>query len=199
MGDLGDSRRARCRRPPFFCAVGPGLAAELQRIGRRGRPGVAPLRRLLCDRGLVGAPHPSVLESKLLRLFRANRLPTPAVELVTGLDGEYRLDTAYVDLLLAIEVDGYAWHFTPEHHRRDLARRNRLQAEGWRILVYTWRDVVGDGARVAAEIAALYAALTVAAVASRPATAAAAGWSPPRRTRGPARGNPGEAPAPPSW
>ena len=171
-----------------------GLVAELSRIGRRGRPGVAPLRQVLTDRGLVGAPHPSVLESQTLRLFRVWQLPVP-VEQAAGADGEYRLDFAYADVRMAVEVDGYVWHFSPEQQRRDHARRNRLQAEGWRILVYTWRDVVNEPARVASEIASLYAALT----ASRPGGRGVAGSSPPGRTREPARGSPAAGQAPPSW
>jgi very-short-patch-repair endonuclease len=201
LADLGATVSMATLTDAVDCALAgrlatvPGLVAELDRLGRQGRRGLGPLRRVLAARGLVGAPYPSMLESRTLRLFRAKRLPTPAIEVVTGPDGEYRLDTAYVHLQLAIEVDGYAWHFSPEHQRRDHNRRNRLQAQGWRILVYTWRDVVRDGARVAAEIAEVYAALNLA---SRPASAAAGGWSPPLRTRGPVRGTREGGPVPPS-
>jgi hypothetical protein len=125
-------------------------------LGRRGRPGAGLLRRLLRERGFIGVPSPSVLESKTQRLFSRYHLPVPESELTTGDDGEYRLDFAYVDIRLAIEVDGYVWHFSPQHKRRDEARRNALVLQGWQILVYTWRDVTEDPARVAAEIAAMY-------------------------------------------
>jgi very-short-patch-repair endonuclease len=130
----------------------PALMAELKRRGGRGRHGIGVLRRVLRDRGFLGVPNPSVLESRMMRLLRRHRLPTPDVELSTGPDGEYRLDFAYPDRRLAIEVDGYVWHFSPDHLQRDHARRNRLQAEGWRVLVYTWRDVTQSPARVAAEV-----------------------------------------------
>jgi very-short-patch-repair endonuclease len=139
-----------------------GLVAEVGRVGRRGRAGSGPLRQVLTDRGFVGAPHPSVLESKSQRMFRRQRLPVPVFELVTGPEGEYRLDTGYPAIGLAIEFDGYVWHFSPEHLQRDHARRNRLQADGWRILVYTWRDVVREPARVGREIATLHANLSAA-------------------------------------
>jgi hypothetical protein len=136
----------------------PGLLAELNRVGRRGRRGAGALRRLLKCRGFIGVPAPSVLESKTRRLFDRYRLPVPHCELKTGEDGEYRLDFAYAALKLAIEVDGYVWHFSPEHTRRDNARRNALTLQGWTVLVYTWREVTTEPARVAAEIAAAHKA-----------------------------------------
>jgi very-short-patch-repair endonuclease len=144
------------------------LRKELDRVGRQGRRGPGPLRRLLEERGYIGVAHPSVLESKTLRLFRRYHLPVPDVEFTTGAHGEYRLDFAFPALKLAVEVDGYVHHFAPDHARRDHARRNQLLRQGWLILVYTWLDVVREPARVAAEIAETYQALMVTR-ASRPA------------------------------
>jgi hypothetical protein len=134
----------------------PALLAELKRLGKRGRPGVGALRELLKRRGFIGVPHPSVLESKTQRLFLAHKLPLPDCELDAGKEGEYRLDFAYPALKLAIEVDGYVWHFSPEHKRRDDNRRNALTLQGWRILVYSWREITQEPARVAREIAEAY-------------------------------------------
>jgi very-short-patch-repair endonuclease len=91
--------------------------------------------------------------------------------LTTGPEGEYRLDFAFPPLKLAIEVDGYVHHFSADHARRDNARRNQLQRQGWLVLVYTWRDVVREPARVSAEIAETYQTLTTLTMgrASRPA------------------------------
>ena len=119
----------------------PSVLAELRRLSRPGRPGPARVRDVIAERGMTGAPHPSVLESRMLRIFLRHRLPVPAVEIVAGPDGEYRLDFAYPPVKLAIEVDGYVWHFTPEHQHRDHQRRNDLQAAGWHTLVFTWLDV----------------------------------------------------------
>jgi very-short-patch-repair endonuclease len=138
-----------------------GLRKELDRVGRQGRRGPGPLRRVLEDRGYIGVAHPSVLESKTLRLFRRCHLPVPDVEFTTGAQGEYRLDFAFPAFKLAVEVDGYVHHFSPDHVRRDHARRNQLQRQGWLILIYTWLDVVREPARVAAEIAETYQALSV--------------------------------------
>jgi hypothetical protein len=103
-----------------------------------------------------------VLESRALRLIERAGLPAPVAELRAGQDGQYRLDFAYADIWFAIEVDGYAWHFTPERVRRDHARRRDLQRQGWTLQVYTWQEVVGQPAHVMAEIAAAYNRLTTA-------------------------------------
>jgi hypothetical protein len=129
-----------------------GIIAELARLSRQGRPGVKPLREVIAERGFVGAPHPSVLESRMLRLLDEYHLPAPRREIIVGPNGEYRLDFAYPEIKLAIEVDGYVWHFTPEQQRRDHRRRNRLINDGWRILVFTWMDVTQRPQEVAAAI-----------------------------------------------
>jgi very-short-patch-repair endonuclease len=130
----------------------PAMVAELGRLSSRGRPGVAALRRALQRTGLTGAPHPSVLESRTRRLLTRFRLPPATIELTAGATGEYRLDFAYPAIRLAVEVDGYVWHFSPQHQRRDHDRRNRLLRAGWHVLVYTWIDVTERPADVGAQI-----------------------------------------------
>ncbi len=128
------------------------VAAELSRVSRKGRRGTASLRGMISERDLLAAPYPSVLESRMFRLFHHYRLPAPEVEMTAGPNGEYRLDFAYPPIKLAIEVDGYVWHCTPEQQRRDNRRRNRLFVAGWHVLVFTWEDVTEHPADVAAEI-----------------------------------------------
>jgi very-short-patch-repair endonuclease len=50
-----------------------------------------------------------------------------------------------------IEVDGFAYHWSPEAKAYDEARRNRLRLGGSFLLVYSWRDICFDGRRVAQE------------------------------------------------
>ncbi len=73
------------------------------------------------------------------------------VEVEAGPDGCYRIDFQLSPILF-VEVDGYAYHHSPEQKAGDERRRNRLRLEGRMLLVYSWRDVVGDGARVVNEI-----------------------------------------------
>jgi very-short-patch-repair endonuclease len=129
-----------------------GLLAEVARLARRGRPGVGVLRAALDRRGLAGAPHPSVLESRLLRLLDRGGIRPAAVEVrVDGADGRYRLDVA-LSSKVALEVDGYRYHAGPEAMGADLQRHNDLRLQGWVVLRFTWVDVVRDGDRVLAQV-----------------------------------------------
>ena len=143
-------------------AVDRALAAGVVRLhdilaeaAARPRHGGGRLRRSLEARRLIGAPTPSVLESRMTRLLVRAGLPLPRAEVVVGPSGEYRLDYAYQERWLAVEVHGYAWHHTPEQLARDLARHRRLTLEGWTVVTFTWADVVYGPDRVAAELAAL--------------------------------------------
>lgn len=125
------------------------LVAELEKPGRRGS---GQLRRCLLDRGFVGAPAPSVLESAMCRLLRRYGLEVPRAEVVAGPDGRYRIDFAYVRRKVAMEVYGYERHHSPEDMAYDLERQRQLTLDGWTVLVFTWRDVVMTPDRVAAQI-----------------------------------------------
>ena len=57
---------------------------------------------------------------------------------------------------MAVEVDGYVWHFSPAQAQSDNKRRNRLRLAGWTVLVYSWLDVSKDQTRVITEIVGAY-------------------------------------------
>lgn len=92
----------------------------------------------------------------MARLLAAQGVPAPKAELVWGPQRRYRLDYAYPAIKLAVEVDGHAFHFTPEQQRWDHRRSNALTAAGWTVLPYNWWDVTYEARRVAAEIAGAY-------------------------------------------
>ena len=58
----------------------------------------------------------------------------------------------YAELRLAIEVDGFEHHSSPDAFQRDRTRQNRLVALGWTVLRFTWEDVVKRPAMVAQTI-----------------------------------------------
>jgi hypothetical protein len=127
-----------------------GLRAELDRMSQRGRRGVGQLRWSLYRRGLREGPHPSVLEARFHRLLRSGGIAPVRVEVVAGTEGRYRID-ALLDVGVAAEVDGHAYHSTPEQKAYDERRRNEIRMGGVFLLVYDWRAITHDGRRVLAE------------------------------------------------
>jgi very-short-patch-repair endonuclease len=127
-----------------------GLTAEAMRLKGPGRRGPARLMKCLAGRGFVGAPAPSALESRALRLLSGPGIKIERCETeVRGLG--YRLDIQLQGPVF-VEVDGYAYHWSPEQKRYDDARRNRLRLAGFSVLVYDWRTVVNEPGRLLAEV-----------------------------------------------
>jgi very-short-patch-repair endonuclease len=127
-----------------------GIEAELRRLGRRGRGGVGALRATLRRRGFVGAPHPSVLESRTLRLLRQHLIEPLGCEVRMGPGGRYRVDVLLAPRVV-MEVDGFAYHADPEQVAEDKRRRTRLRLNGIILIDYTWRDILYDSRRVVRE------------------------------------------------
>jgi hypothetical protein len=93
--------RAVCRRLVTVTA----LQSELARRSKQGRHGVGVLRQRLATRGFIGAPNPSVLESRALKFLARYRIPVERSEVVVGPDGEYRVAFCLVHPVM-LEVDG---------------------------------------------------------------------------------------------
>lgn len=109
----------------------------------KGRPGARALRRLLDARDSRDEGLESRLETALLALLRARRvpLPEPQHEVRDGDSLVARLDFAYPAWHLGIETDGFRWHSGLERWQRDLRRENRLKLLGWTLLRFSWVDV----------------------------------------------------------
>src|ERR1700722_5421395 len=125
-----------------------GLQAEIARRSKRGRRGGGVLRQHLSARGCIGAPHPSVLESRTRAFLARYRIPVERAEVIAGPDGEYRIDFCLVHPVM-LEVDGYVWHFSPEHQARDHERRNQLKLLGIDLYVADWRELFRREAHLA--------------------------------------------------
>lgn len=61
-----------------------------------------------------------------------------------------RVDLCFEALGLVVEVDGARWHQDPVG---DQVRDNALAVLGWRVLRYTWAEVLHESERVLAEAA----------------------------------------------
>lgn len=112
---------------------------ERARVARPGRRGSGVLREVLDRRALLEVPPDGVLEPRFARLCKAAGLPAPVFQHPVG---RFRIDFAYPELLIAIEVDGYGPHASRAAFQRDRSRQNDLVALGWTVLRFTWADIV---------------------------------------------------------
>jgi hypothetical protein len=128
-----------------------GVEAELARASRKGKRGLESLRSAVKWRRSIGAAQPSVLEARTLRLLERAGIKPVGWEVKASSEHSYRVDIM-LRTGLALEVDGYAYHHSPEQMAEDTRRRNRLYLSGTQVLVYTWRDVAHDGARLVFEV-----------------------------------------------
>jgi hypothetical protein len=78
----------------------------------------------------------SVAEAAFLRALTTAGLPAPAVQYPVCLrtQGPVRLDFAWPERMVAVEIDGFRWHADPESHAHDSTRANALAAGGWTVL-----------------------------------------------------------------
>lgn len=125
-------------------------------VGLPPAPGRRPriVRALLAQRIAGYDETESVLELRVLRAIVGASLPEPTRQHVVRIGARaYRLDLAYPELRLAIEVDGFEWYRTRGAFDHDRRRSNDLLALGWRIVHIT--SAMTDTEIVAAVAAAL--------------------------------------------
>ncbi len=105
---------------------------------KRGRRGCGVLARVL-ESPAVALQVESRYEREILDLAVAMGLPLPATQhVVTGRWGQtYRLDLAWPDHRIAVEVDGHGFHATRAERAVDSARQNELQLMGWKVVRFT--------------------------------------------------------------
>src|SRR5204863_9730642 len=117
-------------------AVLADLQHMLKLLGRRGRKGIGVMREILSSRGPDYKPPESGLEALALRLLADASLPKPVRQLDVGdaIDWIARVDLAYPEHRVIIEIDGRPWHIAKLDAERDALRRAQLAAAGWRVL-----------------------------------------------------------------
>jgi very-short-patch-repair endonuclease len=131
------------------------VAAFRSTVARPGRRGSGVLGEILDYRALGTRRPDSRLEPCMARLIRDHGVPTPVFQHeVRTPTGRFvaRVDFAYPDLLLAVEVDGFEKRATPASLQHDLDRQNALVELGWTVLRYTWLDVVRQPEKVASSL-----------------------------------------------
>lgn len=115
-------------------------AAMARTRGRRG-PGQRALTAAIAE--CAAAEHDptrSLLEDAFLQLVRGNGLPSPSTNaLVEGL----QVDAVWRPQRVTVELDGWQDHGTRGAFERDRKRDATLTAAGWRVVRFTYRQVVG--------------------------------------------------------
>lgn len=124
---------------------------------KKGRNGVGALRLLLEQRYGEDVAE-SVLERVFRRRFESLRIPPPVPQVEVFDENGFiaRVDYAYPELLIAIELDSRRYHFTGDGFEADPRKRNRLTLAGWLVLEYTWKRVIDQPEGVYGEIVAGY-------------------------------------------
>ncbi len=125
-------------------ATPASLQAALADLASRGRKGVAVIRRLLAERSVGYIPPASELEARFRDLVRDAGLFEPVRQLNVGDDEAWigRVDVAYPSARLLIELDSRLHHSSKLDREADEARDRQLVGGGWRVVRFTWDDLV---------------------------------------------------------
>jgi very-short-patch-repair endonuclease len=119
----------------------PALRAYLDRFGRRGRPGVTTMRRLL-DQLDPKHPSRSTLEVKTRRLLVAHGVTTIVREFPLEWNGRrYFFDFAFPDASTILETNGRRWHDDAADYEHDHKKWSLPGRHGYRLVLATWAKV----------------------------------------------------------
>lgn len=132
------------------------LEYVLDEVARPGRRGCGVLKRVLDNRALGDKRADGLLEPRMARLLRRAGLPLPVFQHnVYDAVGRWlgRVDFAYPERMIALEVDGWEKRATPRAMEHDLTRQNLITAAGWIVLRFTWNHVVRRPGYVASTVA----------------------------------------------
>lgn len=120
----------------------PDLYQVLVRHARRGRDGAGKLRAVLDER-FGNDPIPDSKWNRMVeQLLEDHGLPTASLEYNVHHKGAWlaRVDLAFPEHLLAIELDSVRYHLNRTSFEADPRRKNRLMVAGWQVLTFTWAD-----------------------------------------------------------
>jgi hypothetical protein len=149
------------RRPLALDLANRGLVTATQLDESLAeRPNIAGRRGLREAIDLIADGCRSELEAHgVLKVFRHASLPPSVGQYPVQLPGRrVKLDRAWPEAKLAVELDGARHHTSPEDRRKDLARDRELAALGWVVLRFTYADVVRDPEGVRAKVLEVYRA-----------------------------------------
>ena len=93
-----------------------------------------------------------------MALFAEAGLRRPAVNAWIEVPGDgLSVDFSWPVLRLAVELDGWETHGDRQAFEEDRRRDGLLAASGWRVVRFTWRQVIADPGHVVATVRAIVA------------------------------------------
>ncbi len=97
----------------------------------------------------------SPTESVARLIFSETGLPAPFTQYEVVVDGRFlgRVDFAWPDYWLIVEIDGFEWHSGRNAFRGDRLRQNELELAGWTVLRFPADDVRNDPDLISATVA----------------------------------------------
>ncbi|HET6949597.1 MAG TPA: DUF559 domain-containing protein [Acidimicrobiales bacterium] len=133
----------------------PYLQWRIEELRRHGRPGIGRIAAVV-PAGTAREREESWLERRATQAIRAAGLPPPRSQVrLRHRRGRARVDLCYDETRLVVEVDGHATHATRRERQADAERAAGLVAAGWRVVRFTYEDVVDRPAYLAATIRTL--------------------------------------------
>jgi hypothetical protein len=125
------------------------LREILERVAKRGRRGVGALRTVLDERALGDQLTESEIEEIFGRVCRQIGVAPPQTQVPVTIGGrDYRLDFAYPEQKVAIEINGFTVHTRRHVFENDHERRNALIAAGWVVPEFTRRQLLRSCAHI---------------------------------------------------
>jgi very-short-patch-repair endonuclease len=122
-------------------------AAHYRTLGIRGSARAGQLLRAAADRSAAASERLfiRIMKDACISGWRVNYPWDPA-------DDRTTVDFAFVRELIAIEIDGWAWHHQPDRFQRDRRKQNDLTSSGWTVLRFTWFDLMTRPEGVVADV-----------------------------------------------
>lgn len=117
-----------------------------------GRAGVRAIAEVTAPDG--ASRMRSVLERRAADALEAHAVPAGEWNVVVS-DARGRIrevDLRFPDARLIVELDGLRYHSRVDARRRDRATDRRLTLAGWRVMRFTWQDVVHHAEAMARDV-----------------------------------------------
>lgn len=131
-----------------------------RRYAKRGKPGIAGVRKLLEQYSPDSRPTDNVRETVVLQLVRKLGFPVPEPQVVVrDASGRFvgRADFGYRDEKIVLLYHSREWHQLEVDEEYDDNQRNDYQAAGWLVVIIRRTDVNTGGKRFAASLREAFA------------------------------------------